>query len=163
MTLAWRFAAPPPRSPLPCWRMERDLRSGRFVAWGNAVLAGLVSPDTAAERICGRDRHHRVACARIAAGGLGPGESTGADGGASLPIVLAGLRAGGVRGLQLALPTPGDPLGLPGPPSFNESATLAGEAVAHRRGQPARPRPRGASPSVRTARAASRSSGTCTR
>jgi hypothetical protein len=117
--------------------MERDMRSGRFVAWANAVLAGLVSPDTAAERICGRDRPHRVACA---AGGLGPG---GSGDGASLPLVLAGLKAGGVRGLLLALPTPGDPLGLPGPPEFNETATAAGEAVLT-----VGPQPRGLVPEV---------------
>lgn len=98
------------------------MRSGRLVAWGNAALAGLVSPDTAAERICGRDRPHRVSCPD---GALGRGSGQGA----SLPLLLAGLRGGGVRGLLLALPTPGDPLGLPGPPEFNERATAAGEAV----------------------------------
>jgi hypothetical protein len=118
-----------------------SLRSGRFVAWGNAVLAGEVSPDTAAERVCGRDRPHRVACARwpAAADSAGPGPAfLPAGEPASLPVVLARLRAGGVRGLQLALPVPGDPLGLPGPARFNELATAAGEAVltvgAHPRG-----------------------------
>lgn len=117
-----------------------SLRSGRFVAWGNAVLAGQVSPDTAAERVCGRDRPHRVACARWpAAGGDGSAAGGGSAGPgpsflpagepASLPVVFARLRAGGVQGLRLALPVAGDPLGLPGPARFNELATAAGEAV----------------------------------
>ncbi len=96
--------------------MDSVLRSGRFVAWGNAVLAGLVSPDTAAERIAGRDGSHRVL------------EWAGSDED-TLTVALARLRTAGVTGLRLALPVPGDLLGLPGPAEFNVDALDAGEAV----------------------------------
>ncbi|HUR73069.1 MAG TPA: hypothetical protein VMZ00_02265 [Sporichthya sp.] len=95
--------------------MDAVLRSGRFVAWGNAVLAGLVSPDTAADRICGRECHRVL-------GLSGLDEST-------LPVTLARLRTTGVTGLRLVLPVPGDLLGLPGPAEFNVDALDAGEAV----------------------------------
>lgn len=85
------------------------------MAWGNAVLAGLVSPDTAAERICGRDCHRVL-------GWAGMEEST-------LPVTLARLRTAGVTGLRLVLPVPGDVHGLPGPADFNVEALDAGEAV----------------------------------
>lgn len=132
------MSRPAPRAP--------TLRSGRFVAWGNAVLAGQVSPDTAAERICGRDRPHRVVCARwgVPADAARPGPSfLPAGEPSSLPVVLARLRAGGVQGLRLALPEPGDPLGLPGPVRFNELATAAGEAVLT-----VGPHPRGLVPEI---------------
>lgn len=35
-------------------------RSGRLAAWGNALLAGLVSPDEAVLSIVGEDAVHRV-------------------------------------------------------------------------------------------------------
>jgi len=93
------------------------LRSGRLTAWGNAVLAGLVSPDDAADHVVGHDEPHR-AC------GL-PGDPAPV----ALTMAFGRLRALGATRLLLALPTPGDPLGLPGPASFNEAATAAGEAV----------------------------------
>lgn len=94
--------------------MNAELRSGRLVAWGNAVLAGLVSPDTAADRVQAEDRVHRV---------------RREDDRATLPLFLATLRPQGVRGLLLVLPVPGDVLGLSGPASFNTAALDAGEAV----------------------------------
>ena len=94
-------------------------RSARLVSWGNAVLAGRVSPDTAAERVVGGDPPHRV---------LGLFAAADADA-VSLPLALARLRSTGSRGLRLALPVPGDPAGLPGPPTFNTEALVAGEAV----------------------------------
>nr|SBO91501.1 FIG01126937: hypothetical protein [Nonomuraea gerenzanensis] len=42
---------------------------------------------------------------------------------------LANLRAEGLSELRLALPAPGDPLGLSGPPSFNSAAVDAGQAA----------------------------------
>lgn len=42
---------------------------------------------------------------------------------------LANLRVGGLRELRLALPAPGDPLGLSGPAPFNAAAVDAGQAV----------------------------------
>jgi hypothetical protein len=96
--------------------MDGVLRSGRFVAWGNAVLAGLVSPDTAAERIRGRDGCHRVL-------GFAGQESD------TVTVALARLRTSGATALRLVLPVPGDLLGLPGPAAFNREALEAGETV----------------------------------
>ncbi|MCF6475909.1 hypothetical protein FAF44_47365 [Nonomuraea sp. MG754425] len=42
---------------------------------------------------------------------------------------LANLRSGGLRELRLALPAPGDPLGLSGPPGLNAAAVDAGQAA----------------------------------
>lgn len=92
-------------------------RSGRLAAWGNALLAGYVAPDDAAHHITGDDAVHRVA-------GL-PGES----GPVGLTLALGRLRALGATGLRLALPVPGHPLGLSGPPEFNARAMEAEEAV----------------------------------
>lgn len=100
--------------------MDALLRSGRLVAWGNAVLAGTVSPDTAADQVQAGDGRHRV---------LDPAGSSGSPEFTTLPMFLASLRSSGVRGLVLVLPVPGDPVGLPGPPSFNTLAIEAGEAV----------------------------------
>lgn len=92
-------------------------RSGVLVAWANALLTGRVAPDDAVTRITDGDDPHRVV-------GL-PGES----GEVGLTLALGRLRALGVTGLRLALPAPGDPLGLPGPPAFNDAALEAGEAA----------------------------------
>ncbi|WP_262706318.1 MULTISPECIES: hypothetical protein [Streptomyces] len=97
--------------------MLDEPRSGRLAAWGNALLAGLVSPDEAAHRIADEDASHRVA-------GL-PGES----GQVGLTLALGRLRALGAKGLRVALPIAGHPLGLSGPPEFNAHALDAGEAV----------------------------------
>jgi hypothetical protein len=102
--------------------MDTLLRSGRLVAWGNAVLAGTVSPDTAADKVLAGDGRHRL---------------RGAVGNANtLPMFLASMRSTGVRGLVLVLPVPGDPVGLPGPPEFNSRAIDAGEAVLTLAGSP---------------------------
>lgn len=92
-------------------------RSGRLAAWGNALLAGLVSPDQAVLSVVGEDAVHRVE-------GL-PGESAPVG----LTLALGRLRALGVTGLRVALPVPGHPLGLSGPPQFNARALEAEEAV----------------------------------
>lgn len=92
-------------------------RSGRLAAWGNALLAGLVSPDDAVLAVVGADAVHRVA-------GL-PGESSPVG----LTLALGRLRSLGVSGLRIALPAPGHPLGLSGPPEFNARALEAEEAV----------------------------------
>lgn len=47
----------------------------------------------------------------------------------ALTMALGRLRALGATGLRVALPVPGHPLGLSGPPEFNERAMEAGEAV----------------------------------
>ncbi|MCX3063962.1 hypothetical protein [Streptomyces beihaiensis] len=97
--------------------MLSEPRSGRLAAWGNAQLAGLVAPDDAAHAIVGEDAVHRVE-------GI-PGET----GPVGLTLALGRLRALGVRGLRVALPAPGHPLGLSGPPEFNARAIEAEEAV----------------------------------
>ncbi|MGK5534168.1 hypothetical protein, partial [Streptomyces sp. URMC 129] len=97
--------------------MLDEPRAGRLAAWGNALFAGLVAPDDAASRVVGDDTVHRVA-------GL-PGE----PGQVGLTLALGRLRSSGVVGLRIALPMPGHPLGLCGPPEFNVAALAAGEAV----------------------------------
>ncbi|MFF8847489.1 hypothetical protein ACF08N_33060 [Streptomyces sp. NPDC015127] len=97
--------------------MLSEPRSGRLAAWGNALLAGLVSPDDAVHTIVGDDAVHRVE-------GL-PGET----GPVGLTLALGRLRALGVTGYRVALPAPGHPLGLSGPPEFNARALEAEEAV----------------------------------
>ncbi|RDG39689.1 hypothetical protein [Streptomyces corynorhini] len=92
-------------------------RSGLLAAWGNALLAGFVSPDDAVLAVVGDDASHRVE-------GL-PGEA----GPVGLTLALGRLRALGVTGFRVALPAPGHPLGLSGPPEFNARALDAGEAV----------------------------------
>ncbi|MCF1599791.1 hypothetical protein [Streptomyces muensis] len=97
--------------------MLSEPRSGRLAAWGNALLAGLVPPDDAVLEIVGDDAVHRVE-------GL-PGESAPVG----LTLALGRLRTLGVSGLRVALPVPGHPLGLSGPPEFNARAMDAEEAV----------------------------------
>ncbi|MCO6697814.1 MULTISPECIES: hypothetical protein [Streptomyces] len=97
--------------------MLTEPRSGLLAAWGNALLAGLVSPDDAASAIVGEDARHRVV-------GLPDWpEPTG------LTLALGRLRSLGATGFRVALPVPGHPLGLSGPPEFNERAMEAEEAV----------------------------------
>jgi hypothetical protein len=105
--------------PRPTLTGVRELSAAaRLAAWGNAALAGTVSPDDAADEVCGHhDAGHRVL-------GL-PGET----GAVNLAYALARLRSLGAGGLRLVLPRPGDATGLPGPPEFNERAVSRGEAV----------------------------------
>jgi hypothetical protein len=67
--------------------------------------------------VVGNDAVHRVA-------GL-PGESAPVG----LTLALGRLRTLGVTALRVALPAPGHPLGLSGPPEFNARAMDAEEAV----------------------------------
>ncbi|MFH8977691.1 hypothetical protein [Streptomyces sp. NPDC017890] len=97
--------------------MLSEPRAGRLAAWGNALIAGMVSPDDAALAVVGEDAVHRVE-------GL-PGESAPVG----LTLALGRLRALGATGLRVALPAPGHPLGLSGPPDFNARALEAEEAV----------------------------------
>ncbi|MFG2825673.1 hypothetical protein ACGFX4_40370 [Kitasatospora sp. NPDC048365] len=96
-----------------------ETRSGRLTAWGNALLGGFAPPDDAATAVAGTDDAHRVT-------GL-PGDAPGDVHG--LTWALGRLRVQGVKGLRLALPVAGHPLGLTGPTSFNSAAMGAGEAV----------------------------------
>ncbi|WP_049577553.1 hypothetical protein [Streptomyces sp. SBT349] len=97
--------------------MLDEPRAGRLAAWGNALFAGLVSPDDATARAVGPDTVHRV---------VGLPDEPGAVG---LTLALGRMRVLGVKGLRIALPAPGHPLGLSGPAEFNSAALDAGEAV----------------------------------
>jgi hypothetical protein len=89
----------------------------RFAVWTNAMLCAACDPDTAARNIVGNDVGHHVT-------GLPAHPEP-----ATLPVALNLLRRAGGRWVHLALPVPGNPVGLAGPPSFNEAALDAGEAV----------------------------------
>lgn len=91
--------------------------SAALVAWGNAWLTGHVGLDEAVdavERLGGPHVADRV-----------PDQS----GDTPLRTGLASLKVAGLSALRLALPAPGDPLGLAGPPAFNTAAIEAEEAV----------------------------------
>ncbi|RFU83099.1 hypothetical protein DY218_29555 [Streptomyces triticagri] len=97
--------------------MLTEPRAGLLASWGNALIAGLVSPDDAVLAVVGEDAVHRVE-------GL-PDE----PGQVGLTLALGRLRALGATGLRVALPAAGHPLGLSGPPDFNARALEAEEAV----------------------------------
>jgi hypothetical protein len=105
--------------------MLDEPRSGRLAAWGNALFAALVSPDEAAQRIVGEDAVHRAVGLPASPGPYADSEAEPVG----LTLALGRLRSLGARGLRVALPVPGHPLGLSGPPEFNSRALEAGEAV----------------------------------
>lgn len=92
-------------------------RSADLATWFTAWAAGRASLDDTRDAVVGQDTAHHVA-------GL-PGTSE------PVPLILAlgQLRAAGASGAGLALPVPGDPLGLGGPADFNAEALEAAEAV----------------------------------
>jgi hypothetical protein len=92
-------------------------RSADLAVWFTAWVFGQASLDDTRDAIVGGDAAHDVV-------GL-PGEAE------PVPLILAlgRLRAAGAVGAGLALPVPGDPLGLAGPPVFNADALEVGEAV----------------------------------
>ena len=92
-------------------------RSVRFALWLSAWLDGSASTDDARDGILAEDVAHDVS-------GL-PGTS-GAE---SLVLAFGPLRTLARSGAALALPVPGDPLGLAGPPDLNVAAIDVGEAV----------------------------------
>ncbi|WP_329519028.1 hypothetical protein [Spirillospora sp. NBC_01491] len=105
--------------------MSNDVATA-LVAWGNAWLTGHVGLDEsvdAMERIAGPQILGGVPAA-AAFGGAPPG-------GPEVPLRrgLGELRVAGMTALRLALPAPGDPLGLTGPPGFTMAAIDAGAAV----------------------------------
>lgn len=91
--------------------------SGCLAWWGSAWLRGRVVADLVVDAVLGDDATHVVA-------GL-----PGTDGSVSLVRALGELRAAGVTDLGLALPEPGDPVGVGGPADFSAAALEAGEAV----------------------------------
>ena len=90
-------------------------RSARLVAWSNAVALGLASPDLAAAEVVADDPPHRVV-------GLGPDP-------VSMPVLLAMVRRSGQATARLALPVPGDPVGLPATDPVLVPAIEAGEVA----------------------------------
>ena len=91
--------------------------SAHFALWFSAFAAGRVSLDETRDRVVGDDAAHDVH-------GL-------PDQAEPVPLILALglLRAEGATGAGLALPAPGDPLGLAGPAAFNSEALDTGEGV----------------------------------
>ncbi|WP_460863468.1 hypothetical protein, partial [Nocardiopsis coralliicola] len=84
-----------------------------LAAWGNAWLSGHTGVDDAADAVERADGPQTVD-------------------GVPLRAALAGLRPRGLCGLTPALPVPGDPLGLAGPPAYGTAALDAGAAVTAR-------------------------------
>lgn len=95
--------------------MPTPLRAALLASWGSAFLAGSVALEKAVRAVEGDDEPHLVV-----EGFAPPDELAGA---------LPELRAQGVLALRLALPAPGDLLGLTGPAELNRAAMAAGEAV----------------------------------
>lgn len=92
-------------------------RAARLACWANAWLSGNTSLDEADEHIRGDDAAHHV---------LG---FEGEDEPMTMLFALGRLRRLGTQAALVALPAPGDPLGLAGPREFNEAALEVGEAV----------------------------------
>lgn len=88
-----------------------------FALWYSAWAAGQVSLDDARDGVVGGDGAHDVV-------GL-------PDQAEPVPAIVAlgRLRGEGATTAGVALPVPGDPLGLAGPAAFNSEALDAGEAV----------------------------------
>jgi hypothetical protein len=89
----------------------------RLALWFSAWCEGLVSLDAARDAVVGDDAAHDV---------VGLPER---DGTVPLILALGALRAERATGAGVALPVPGDPVGLGGPPPFNAEAIDRGEAV----------------------------------
>jgi len=91
--------------------------SARLALWYSAWAAGAVSLDEARDAVVGEDTAHDVV-------GL-------PDRDEPVPLILALglLRTEGATAAGIALPVPGDPLGLAGPTGFNADVIEAGEGV----------------------------------
>jgi len=98
-------------------------RSARLAAWGTAVLADGLDPAAAVAAVTRDDEPHEVEVDFEVAATLGLPAKAG------LLELLGGLQRNGTPHLSVALPAPGDLVGLPGPVTFNEVATEAGECV----------------------------------
>jgi hypothetical protein len=92
-------------------------RSALLTLWLTAALRGSVGPDDFADAVRGEDPQHLVL------GWPGAEEPLGL---AALP---AAVRRNATTAVLLALPVPGDSVGLAGPPDFNTDALDAEEAV----------------------------------
>lgn len=92
-------------------------RSASLSLWLRACLHGTVPADDFAAQVRAEDPQHLVV------GWPGQADAVGL---LDLPALVRGLVD---PVITLALPAPGDPLGLAGPPPFNGAALDAGEAV----------------------------------
>jgi hypothetical protein len=90
-------------------------RSALLACWTTAWLQGEASLPDLVERVSAYDDDHTVT-------GLWVDDL-------ELEQGVARLRAEGVTRVRVALPAPGDPLGLPGPGPFTQAALVAGEGV----------------------------------
>jgi hypothetical protein len=91
--------------------------SARFALWFSAWTSGSASLDDARDAIVADDAAHDV---------VGVPGSSGSQ---PLIIALGLLRSRQARAAGIALPVPGDPLGLAGPTTFNGEVVHAGEGV----------------------------------
>ena len=91
--------------------------SARLALWFSAFAAGRASLDETRDRVVEDDAAHDV---------LGLPDQ---DGPVPLILALGLLRVEGATAAGLALPAPGDPLGLAGPAAFNSEVLETGEAV----------------------------------
>lgn len=91
--------------------------SARLALWFSAWVAGRASLDDARDAIVGEDAAHDVV-------GL-----AGDEGPVPVIVAMGRIRATGATAAGIALPVPGDPLGLAGPPDFNSEVLEAGEGV----------------------------------
>jgi hypothetical protein len=89
-------------------------RSLVLACWLQACVRGLVSPDEMADAVRGEDPNHLVVIG---------------DGVAPLVALPGQVCGAGATAAQLALPAPGDPVGLAGPAAFNTAALEAGEGL----------------------------------
>jgi hypothetical protein len=94
--------------------------SARLALWLSAWFAGNVSLDDARDGVIGADAAHDVLISK---------SSTAETDLVPLILAMGILRSAGARSAGLALPVPGDPLGLGGPVAFNAEALEAGQAV----------------------------------
>jgi hypothetical protein len=92
------------------------LRAALLAAWGTAYLQDGAALELAVSEVERDDEPHLWA----------PEPSAAPD---EIGDGLTEMKAAGVSALRLALPAPGDPLGLTGPPEVNLVALAAGEAV----------------------------------
>jgi hypothetical protein len=92
-------------------------QSAQFALWFTAWVSGDVSLDDARDHVVAGDAEHHVS------------ELPGEPELVPLIVALGRLRAAGATGAGIALPVPGDPLGLAGPGDFNTEAIDAGEGV----------------------------------
>lgn len=97
--------------------------SATLALWLDAVRAGHTGPDELADAVRGEDPRHLVVGAR------GENGEAGASGDVADVLELVALPVTLTGPLSLALPAPGDPVGLGGPASTNRAALEAGEAV----------------------------------